>query len=168
VHRIAGLINLTSTSPWVSQWWNKENVKFSLSTPGRYIGGGEVQIHSFNFGTRWRGITRFTPWPLYTTGKEPWYPLILGLVGYAAGTDILKGKIYCPYQESNHESCCTQPSLYTDYTILAPSDGKGLHKYPVIVCQDNKKILCFKLYHHLQCNNDKKKDGTQRQHCCVF
>jgi len=70
VHRIAGLIHPTSASPSVGQWWNKENVKFFLSTPGRYIGGGEVQIHSFNFGTRWSQIMCFMPWPLYTTGKE--------------------------------------------------------------------------------------------------
>jgi hypothetical protein len=35
-----------------------------------YWGSGDIDL-----GTRWRGVVRFTPRPLYLQEKSPWYPL---------------------------------------------------------------------------------------------
>jgi hypothetical protein len=38
--------------------------------------GVEIQLHAFfDLGTRWRWVVNFTPQPLYTQGRSPWYPL---------------------------------------------------------------------------------------------
>ena len=154
---------LLLSSPRVSQWWYKENVKFSLSTPGRYMGGGEVQLHSFNFGTRWRQFIHFTHWPLYTTGKEPWYPLNIRF-SRICGWRREKSTAPIRIPTMNHAARSLVTLLITQSWL--PVVEKG-YVCLVIVCWENKKILCFKMYHHLQCNNDEK-DGTRRQHCCIF
>jgi hypothetical protein len=49
-----------------------------LATAPRYEdvwGCGGIAAHILNFGTRWRWVASFTPRPLYSRGKSPWYPL---------------------------------------------------------------------------------------------
>jgi hypothetical protein len=40
-----------------------------------YWGGGSITPRILHIGTRWRREVTFTPRPLYTQGKSPWYPL---------------------------------------------------------------------------------------------
>jgi hypothetical protein len=40
-----------------------------------YLGSGGVAQRILDLGTRWRWVASFTPRPLYTQGKCPWYPL---------------------------------------------------------------------------------------------
>jgi hypothetical protein len=44
--------------------------------------GVEVWLHAFfDFGSRWRWVFSFTPQPLYSQEKSPWYPLYRRLGG---------------------------------------------------------------------------------------
>jgi hypothetical protein len=49
------------------------------TTPWRRIGGVKVQTGTdpriLDLGTRWRWVVSFTPRPLYSHGKSPWYLL---------------------------------------------------------------------------------------------
>jgi hypothetical protein len=38
-------------------------------------GSRGIAPHILDFGTRWRWVASFTPRPLYSQGKTPWYPL---------------------------------------------------------------------------------------------
>jgi hypothetical protein len=38
--------------------------------------------HILDLGTRWRWVVSFTPRPLYTQGKSPWYLLDRRLSGF--------------------------------------------------------------------------------------
>jgi hypothetical protein len=40
-----------------------------------YWGSGDVAPLNLWLGTRWRRVVSFTPRPLYSQGKSPWYPL---------------------------------------------------------------------------------------------
>jgi hypothetical protein len=40
-----------------------------------YWGSGGIAPRILDFGTRWRWVASFTPRPLYSQGKSPWYPL---------------------------------------------------------------------------------------------
>jgi hypothetical protein len=76
---------------------------------------GEQRYSSIihDFGTRWRWVVSFMPWPLYSQGKSPQYPLhrILGGPQSQSGHCAVE-KTLLPCQESNpaHPACCL--SLY--------------------------------------------------------
>jgi hypothetical protein len=40
-----------------------------------YWGSGDIAAHILDLSTRWRWVVSSTPRPLYTQGKNPWYPL---------------------------------------------------------------------------------------------
>jgi hypothetical protein len=40
-----------------------------------YWGSGDTSQRILNLGCRWKWAVSFVPWPLYTQGKRPWYPL---------------------------------------------------------------------------------------------
>jgi hypothetical protein len=46
-----------------------------------YCGSGGIATRILDLGTRWRRVVSFTPQPLYHQGKNPWYPLDMGLGG---------------------------------------------------------------------------------------
>jgi hypothetical protein len=39
------------------------------------LGNGGISPRILDLGTRWRWVVSFTPQPLYSQGKDPWYPL---------------------------------------------------------------------------------------------
>jgi hypothetical protein len=40
-----------------------------------YWGSGFIAPRILNLGTKWGWVVDFTPQPLYSQGKSPWYPL---------------------------------------------------------------------------------------------
>jgi hypothetical protein len=52
-----------------------------------YWGSGGVAPRILNLGTRWRWVVSFTPRPLYTQGKSPWYLLDRRLGGPQSRSD---------------------------------------------------------------------------------
>jgi hypothetical protein len=59
-----------------------------------YWGSGGIAQRILWLATRWRWVVSFTPLPLYTQGKSPWYPLDRRLSGPRAGLDeVSKRKI---------------------------------------------------------------------------
>jgi len=61
-------------------------------------GGVEIlEPHILNLGTRWRWVVSFTPWPLYSLGKSPRYPLGRRLCGQQSPCSrVAKRKISAP------------------------------------------------------------------------
>jgi hypothetical protein len=51
------------------------------TTPWRRMESGGIAPRILNLGTRWTWVASFTPRPLYTQGKSPWYPLDRSLGG---------------------------------------------------------------------------------------
>jgi len=45
------------------------------------LGIGGIAPHIFYLGARWRWVVSFTPWRLYPTGGNPWYPFSRRLDG---------------------------------------------------------------------------------------
>jgi len=40
-----------------------------------YCGSGGIEPSILDLSIRWRCVVSFTPQPLYSQGKSPWYPL---------------------------------------------------------------------------------------------
>jgi hypothetical protein len=40
-----------------------------------YWGSEGITPHILDLGSSWRWVVSSTPWPFYTQGKSPWYPL---------------------------------------------------------------------------------------------
>jgi hypothetical protein len=67
---------------WFKHPSNIMRIKVTLSlwfnwAPRRegVLGSGVIVPRIIDFGTRWRWVVSFTPRPLYSQGKTPWYPL---------------------------------------------------------------------------------------------
>jgi hypothetical protein len=61
------------------------------------LGSGGIAPRILDSGTRWRWVVSFTPRPLCTQGKCPWYPLDWRWVGPRAGLDtVVKRKFPAP------------------------------------------------------------------------
>jgi hypothetical protein len=85
-----------------------------------YWGSGGIAPLILDLGTRWRFVVSFTPRPLYSQGKSPWYPLDRRLGGPQSrsgrgGED----KIPSPCRKSNPRTPIVQPlgQRYTDWAI---------------------------------------------------
>jgi hypothetical protein len=66
-----------------------------------YWGNGGIAPHILDLSTRWRWVVNFMPWPLYSQGKNPWYPLDRRLGEPRAGLDAVVKKIPSPCLDSN-------------------------------------------------------------------
>jgi hypothetical protein len=68
------------------RWVSKVNL--SRYTPWRRLGGEEVKLlFILKLGTRWGEWSVFCPWPRFTPGRDPRYPLHRRLCGTTAGLD---------------------------------------------------------------------------------
>jgi hypothetical protein len=70
------------------------------------LGSGGIAPHILDLGTRCRWVVSFTPWPLYSHGNSPWYPLHRWLGG--------------PQSQSGRggEEKNSQPLLGLEHTII--------------------------------------------------
>jgi methylglyoxal synthase len=68
----------------------------------RRVGEWRYSSIVLKVGTRWKEVVSFTPRPLYSQGKGPWYPSVAGKVGLRTGLDAVeKIQTSCPCLESN-------------------------------------------------------------------
>jgi hypothetical protein len=79
-------------------------------------GGMDVQSNIFGFGRR--GVVSLTPWPLYTQGKSPRYPLGRRLMGPRTGLDDVEKRKFLTLP--GLELAKHVASRYTDYALPAP------------------------------------------------
>jgi hypothetical protein len=75
-----------------------------------YWGSGSIAPRILDLDTRWRWVVSLTPRPLYSQGKNPWYPLDRKLGGHQSqsgrgGED----KNSQPHRESNPITPIVQP-----------------------------------------------------------
>jgi hypothetical protein len=63
-------------------------------------GSGGIVPGILDLGTRWRSVVSFTPRPLYSQEKSPWYPLDRRLGRRAVLDVVVKRKIPSPRRES--------------------------------------------------------------------
>jgi hypothetical protein len=73
---------------------------------------GCIDPHFPDLGNSWKWVVNFTPWPLYTRGKSPRYPMDRKLGGL---------QTFWTHRDSNSDSYVVQhvASRYTDYAIPA-------------------------------------------------
>jgi hypothetical protein len=74
------------TQPELYYWtiYIKVNLSLCFSWAPRHedvLGSRGIAPRILGLGTRWRWVVSFTPRPLYSQGKSPWYPLDRGLGG---------------------------------------------------------------------------------------
>jgi hypothetical protein len=86
-----GLVTLASPQlgirrrHWIGKLNNKRLLALLFNWAQQHEGeSGSVGIapRVLDLGTRWRWVVSFTPWPLYTQGKSPWYTLDRRFVGH--------------------------------------------------------------------------------------
>jgi len=84
-----------------------------------YWGRWGTALRIFDFGTRWRWVVSFTPRPLYSQGKGPWYSLDRRL-GWPQGRSGRGGeKNSQPRRDSNHDHLIFQQLLFMSLYMLS-------------------------------------------------
>jgi hypothetical protein len=60
----------------------------NIATGHEYVRERRYSSTIFNFGTRLRGVVRFTPLPLYSRGNSPGYPSYTRLKGPQSRSEL--------------------------------------------------------------------------------
>jgi hypothetical protein len=89
-----------------------------------YWGSGGIAPRIHDLGTRWRWVVSFTPRPLYTQGKSPWYPLDRR-APEPFWTQWWREKFPAPSGTRTPDHSVRNPALYR-WAIPAPGSTSGI------------------------------------------
>jgi hypothetical protein len=101
------------------------------------LGSGGIAPHILDLGTRWRWVFSFTPWLLYSQGKNPRYPLDRRLGG-------LQSQSGCNGKEKNSQPLLALEPLITQPIVIPLSYSSSSHTFvmcPNFICKIRIQIL---------------------------